>query len=83
MQLLDSVAGDIFGHQFPGGLNSHRLHVSIFRFFFVNLSYTSIDSVKMMANFPEGLELEAVISQTKLVHLQLVVDSPYASSTTH
>ena len=42
--------------QNPGVSKSNRLHVVIFQFFFYDTGAYSIDSSKMMGNFPEVLD---------------------------
>ena len=50
-----SVPGRIEHGQDPSVSKSNRLHVDIFRFFFINLRYILINSSKMIGKFPEVL----------------------------
>ena len=51
------MSGEIFGiiGQDPSVSKSNQLHVDIFRFFFYLSQVYSIDSSRMMGNFPEVL----------------------------
>ena len=56
----------------PGVSESNRLHVVMFRFFFINLRYIPyIDSFKMISHSCRGLELQPVFFLLKFqpVHL--------------
>ena len=55
--------------QNPSVSKSNRLHVVIFRFFFIKFEVYSINSSKMMGNSPEALNYTQLFSQTQPVSL--------------
>ena len=69
------MSKEIFGHNRlnPSVPKSNQSHVVIFQLFFVDSKYNifadSIDSSTMISKFPEVLNFEPVISQTRLLHL--------------